>query len=358
LIETPNPDALGSDAAGASDSLDIPLDEARQALTLQPEKGELQQTLAERSDGFGGMVVTYDPYQINVLAEPGRGADLREAVLAAAPNDLVRFVVVKETPYTEDALTRARAEFEQRAGGLLVSSDVDLKNGNVILYARTADSVASLRQLVTDSGVYPVDHVEVAVGGATPASSYGGRKIVALQNGSSDACTSGFSVSQTSGGNSDGITDAGHCFNNLAFEFNPDVNLSYQDGQEGGNLDVQWFTTPNVVDDNLVKDQQGTRSITSRTARGDMSPGDIVCHYGYNGGWGCGEINSVNFDIGAGFNATFICVRDDTIELGDSGGPWFAANSAYGTTYGYNGANPLFIAENYMNLLNIQVKTS
>lgn len=360
LIEAPNPDAVGSDAAAASKSLGIPLDEARQALALQPEKGALLQALALGNSGFGGMYVSYDPYQVNVLAEPGRGTDVRDAVMASSPKDLIQFVSVTETPYTENALLTARAELEKQAQGLVAASDIDLEAGKVMLTVPTSEEATSLREVVAASALLPDGRVEVVVGGMVNDSSYGGRKITADQSGFSDVCTSGFSVTQTSGGSADGITDAGHCNNNNGLELNPDVNLTFQAQQYGGNQDVQWFTTSNTADANLVKDSQGTRSITSRTARGSMSPGDIVCHFGATSGYGCGEINSVNYDPGSGFNATFISVRNDTTAAGDSGGPWYAGNSAFGSHIGEDTStsHPIFMAQNYMNALSIQVKIS
>jgi hypothetical protein len=94
-----------------------------------------------------------------------------------------------------------------------------------------------------------------------------------------------------------------------------------------------------------------------------MTVGGDVCHFGKTTGFKCGEIVSKSFDpdgSGSGYNATFIRVSAPNTSGGDSGGPWFLSNSAYGThrsTVTIGGTEyRVFMAQNYMAALNLVVK--
>ena len=92
-----------------------------------------------------------------------------------------------------------------------------------------------------------------------------------------------------------------------------------------------------------------------------MAVGGVVCHYGRTTGFGCGEIASKTFNPNGfdshSYNSTFIRVTSDTVDHGDSGGPYFEAQYAYGIIKGFtSGGDPVFMAQNYMSVLGIQVK--
>ena len=59
--------------------------------------------------------------------------------------------------------------------------------------------------------------------------------------------------------------------------------------------------------------------------RASQSVGEWVCKYGKTTHYGCGQIVLTNFQ---GVNVAVDIPVDD----GDSGGPWFWYNTAYGTT--------------------------
>ncbi|VVB85320.1 Uncharacterised protein [uncultured archaeon] len=113
-----------------------------------------------------------------------------------------------------------------------------------------------------------------------------------------------------------------------------------------------------------ISSQGATRDITGTISRSSQSVGNYVCKYGKTTGWGCGYIRSTNL------NGNYIWVantagQDRLCDHGDSGGPWFLANDAYGTmtamivpgTSG-TGADGVYMAVDYISGLGVSVMTS
>ena len=76
---------------------------------------------------------------------------------------------------------------------------------------------------------------------------------------------------------------------------------------------------------NLVYDGSNNRYIYDQELRADQYVGQNVCMYGIISGGNCGEILSTTFDQ--------VNVETDiVVENGDSGGPFFWNNTAFGTT--------------------------
>ena len=87
---------------------------------------------------------------------------------------------------------------------------------------------------------------------------------------------------------------------------------------------------------NKVKDAWGTRSIFSRTFRANQPLGGSVCKYGRSTLFTCGELAGKNvwaFWVPSGAS-TYMEVQPtngaDLVNEGDSGGPVYLSNSAYG----------------------------
>jgi hypothetical protein len=351
---------MDEDAQQLARDEDIPVTDAQDDLALQSRVGELQEVLRS-SNSFGGMYITYTPYEIVVLADLGHSQVVEAAIQQADFADLEPHIRIVETLLTEgsllDSVEAIGVALATRK--LVTTSDIDIRAGTVVLTTETPSDAELVRSLIAQLELpVPSDRVVVEVGGFLDESSYGGREM----NSSLGNCTSGFSIHETGGGDREGITDAAHCPNSGVTE-SGGIDLNFQEGQWGGSQDVQWFTTPDDADDNKVKDGSGTRPITDATQRSAMVVGENVCHYGRNSGYGCGTIASVNFNP-AGFddhtyNSTFIRVNNDDTESGDSGCPWYFGQDAFGIHKGSTtGNDPVFMAQNYMHALDISVSTS
>lgn len=354
--EYENPDPVGSDAAGLAGDVGISENEARAAIERQIAVGELQAAMEKSGPrSYGGLFIDYTPsYRITILASPDGGSDVSDAVGGLGFGALEKFVTVRETPFTREALMNAMEGVGNIAGSHLTTLDLDIRTGRILATAPTPADVSAVRSAV-ETSKEPITAREVIVDQGTFQDDdvYGGLHA----DSSSGACTSGFSVARTTDGTS-GVTDAAHCANSGVTISG--VTAIFQDGKWGDSQDVQWFTTAQT-EPNKIKDADGgsTRAITSRTDRSSMVVGGSVCHYGRTTS-GCGTIASKDFNPNFDnhtYNSTFIRVTNDHTSGGDSGGPWFLGNSAYGTHKGStNSGDPVFMAQNYMAALNIVVK--
>ncbi len=186
-------------------------------------------------------------------------------------------------------------------------------------------------------------------------------------------CTSGFSVVHDDG--TRGITTAAHCAN--INQYVGSVALSRPLGEANiGPRDVQWHVVKDDEEDegdegdgytfrNLVYDGSHHRYIYSTKSRSQQSIGEYVCKFGMTTHRTCGNIVAKNFLHAAPYNANFwIRVHKEGVDLsqgGDSGGPWFSGNVAYGIHHG--NAHPddndaTYMAIDFIESLDINVLTT
>lgn len=93
---------------------------------------------------------------------------------------------------------------------------------------------------------------------------------------------------------------------------------------------------------------------------------EYVCKRGKQTGFGCGYIINKNHKPscdadGYCYTSTFIRVHRDGVNLssgGDSGGPWFSGNTAYGVMRGSLGDDATYMAVNYVSFLGLTVLTN
>lgn len=150
-----------------------------------------------------------------------------------------------------------------------------------------------------------------------------------------------------------GITTAGHCRDNLTYFRWNSFALVYKWGTSGGIYDIQWHTTQPTqsIINEIDIGNWGIRTITAKKWRGHQYVGEWVCKYGRTTGPACGRILDTAFD---GVN-----VRTNvTVQGGDSGGPWFLSNTAYGTTISSIGNQAVYgPVDHIYNVLYLQLLT-
>lgn len=359
--ELPDPTLL--DAPALSSELGISIEEAVEVLQRQPLVGQMEGALRERKSRlFGGLFIDYLPqYRVTVLTSPGQSSLVMNALHELDFSDLAQFVAVKETSYTEDVLLSAMAELKALARSKLTSLDLDIRTGEVLATAETESDVGAVRTIVDSSDLpVPSDRVSIRKETVHYQHSYGG---LALNSPNGGPCTSGFSVRRTTDGDH-GVASAAHCPNSgVKIAHLSGTTLDFVDGKWNGNQDVQWFRTPGMEDSPQIKvlESGTTRNVNSRKDRSEMSVDSMVCHFGRSTGYGCGFIDSKTYDPmypGHPTNSTFIRVRSDDTMTGDSGGPWFLNNAAYGIHSGSTrfSDEPFFMAQNYMDALNLVVR--
>lgn len=308
-----------TDTQWYADHYGVTLDEAARRLALGPEVSKLQSRLRRNeSESFAGLWVEHTPeYQVVVRFTDNGNQTIRPYIRSGTLN---RMVEVRTADLSEATLIKSQYRAAQLADKLGIDKDssVDVRNNRVefnVLDKSDLHSKLDSRGLSLPTGV---SVVQVASLSKPTADIFGGKTL--RYNGTPPSeCTSGFSVTN---GTDEGVTTAGHCEDVLSYN---GTTLDYRGGVDQGAYDIQWHSTTSFTVRNLVYDGTNNRYIYDEELRADQYVGQNVCMYGKTSGGDCGEILSTTFD---GVN-----VRTDIIVAdGDSGGPFFWENTAFGTT--------------------------
>ena len=143
-------------------------------------------------------------------------------------------------------------------------------------------------------------------------------------------CTAGFNVIKPNG--TTGVATAGHCLNNLTHENgngDPEVDLNFQEGHRGDWGDFQWHTSTEGESDNFFYNWNSVRDVIAWSNPVD---GQTLCRFGQNTGATCSGVNDLS--VCKTSDGTELCrlvrMNDDEAAGGDSGGPWYYGQTAYG----------------------------
>jgi hypothetical protein len=145
-------------------------------------------------------------------------------------------------------------------------------------------------------------------------------------------CTSAFSVSHWDGRR--GIVTASHCQNAQSDDGRA---LTWQKGHEGVWGDIQWHTGPQAEPDDFYAGDATHLEVGRRDVSGwaNAVVGQLLCKNGKTAFRDCDTVMKVNVCTGTG-----ICLQtqmnNNYTQPGDSGGPWYNGNTAYGVTFGYH----------------------
>jgi hypothetical protein len=321
-----------SDQAAAQDLADfasyfhVSIDEARKRAELQVLAGSLDAELAAKHPSeYGGLWIDNAPaYQVTIaFTQKPQGVDQLINPLLAP------WVTFRTVAASQESLIQELNAIASQRIDASVYAEVDVRRNSVDV--RGLDVNALQTELVARLGELP-DYVTFSQTQALSvpvANLYGGKLI-----GNLGWCTSGFGIIRAGTGQR-GIVTAGHCADKLYYEQHL---LTWQDESVGGPHDEQWMTLSGYTVKNWIQvsDDGIYRLITSRTFKVNQPTGATVCKYG----WGtdthylCGEI-ATKYATGCVQNAaaTYVRVHRNAVDLseeGDSGGPWFWINSAWG----------------------------
>jgi hypothetical protein len=169
-------------------------------------------------------------------------------------------------------------------------------------------------------------------------------------------CTWGFSVMV---GNVPGTTTAAHCVPASGvlppYYYYGTFGMGRTASLKQGKVDAARHTSDPAVNnqyDNFIDRGSaagGLLEITAKNTWGNTSIGDVACHVGVGSGGGlpaqsCGWVTYDNVSPSWVTNSLeFIQVESPSLKQwpGDSGGPWFYGNTAFGIhSGGYNNLNP------------------
>lgn len=293
---------------------------------------------------FAGLWVQHIPqFQVIVQFTQDSEETIQPYIENTYLTDVIEVRTVNMT-LTELETTQNAAWSIVRDLGVPMDYDINIAENRVELYVTDP---AQLNNVLRKANIHLPSNVQIIkVDGLS-------REVAEIFAGLAlSSCTSGFSVRTSSG--TKGITTAGHCPNSITYS---GKNLPYQSGIWQFEYDVQWHTAPDFTVRNLAYDGTYYRLVYGEQHRNNQYIGEWVCKYGKVTGGGCGSIASKTF------NGTFIRVHSGSVDLGepgDSGGPWFVSNIAYGLMTGdiEPGNDAYYMAINYIDILGLDVLTN
>jgi streptogrisin C len=243
------------------------------------------------------------------------------------------------------AAQAVQAELGAESVEASMSEDGTVTAAAVLLDASASASVdgdlAAAAQAGTDQAEAAVARaatvpVEVALTDEDPSQEVlSGGTALGIGNTQQLACTAGFTVRNARTG-ATGLITASHCPDNLNYESRQ--ILTFEGHGDSGQLDEQWFSSSESVHNEFISQKAGS-TLIRRKATAVAAPfvGMYVCKYGTITAYGCSQvINGPTTTVNAnGVTYANLWQVDGYItDAGDSGGPWFYGNTAYGIHYG------------------------
>jgi streptogrisin C len=333
---------IQQDAAVYSEAFRVSLQEGARRLQLQEAIDALNARLTEEQAAtFAGLTIEHTPQFHAVARFTRKGEETIRPYLSPALAAVVR---VEPARFSLRQLERRlEASYHRvRAAGIPAAGGVDLRANRAevhVLRGRSAQARAVLA--AEDAAVVEVDALP-----QEEISMYGGLSIT--------GCTSGFTVRNSAG--TRGVSTAGHCGNSQTLG---GYALTFRGEAYSGSYDVQWHNASGHTYPNTIKVSSGTRSITGTRSRGSQTVGSQVCKQGRTTGYTCGTISTTSYCASGA--CTWVRVAGNGVNLsegGDSGGPWFSGNTAYGShTYGI-GNDSAYMPIDYFSGISVSIATS
>lgn len=303
------------DAKSYASIMGVNFEEAKRRLLLQSEISELNLQLAEKEPyTYGGLWIQHKPdFRVIVLFTHDGETIIRQYIQNGPLTDLV-YVITGQSTLIDLENTRKQASEITRKSGISFSSAINIPNNQAEIYVQDPDLLT--KSLLISNAKLPDNLAVIKFKELSrPVTEiWGGEELT--------TCTSGFAVMGPGG--IKGVTTAGHCQDTQAFN---GVNLPFMSGTVGGLFDIQWHRADqDFTVRNLIWDGTYARFIFDVKFRASQSVGEFVCKFGKTSGYACGTIATTSQD---GVN---VRVDQIVVQGGDSGGPWFWNNTAYGTT--------------------------
>ena len=357
-------EALMQDGAEYARLYGVPLPQAMRELQAEQDSVPATDALAREFAGrLAGISVAHEGgFRIVVLLT----GDASEAPRTIAAGGLAVPVMFQTgAPSTRDQILAAIGAHQADIRAALHSPPgmgVDPRTGKLVVMVNARDVGAAgtegLATRFSDIAGVPVE--VVAWGDTTTALTAvaGGGRVLGFdpQINHKAVCTSGFVVTD---GSRTALSTAAHCPDQLSY-IDPDgaaVPMTmigawgawYQDvqihvvtepsGGPAGEPATAAVALPLAPVFFADKEKTALRPVTSWRNRTSTRAGDLVCHRGERTGYSCAEVAYPDYappgDLCAGpCEPTWVAVRGPDCKGGDSGGPVFAGNIAFGLVKG------------------------
>ncbi|MCW2792641.1 MAG: putative serine protease [Nocardioides sp.] len=342
--------ALARDIASLAAGLHLSEDEVARQLELQSQLDKVE--LADNM-GFAGVANHLGKeFVVEYYSTTGLSASEWSEFDEAGLSEYVREVHVNyDLAFVRTAIQRLRAT----AGLPRADIRADIADSALDVVSEAPVDATTRSRAGTTAGM-PVrwsvdDHLlEPALGG--------GRVM-------SNGCTGGFVVVKTTTGNR-GLSSAAHCSNSASYDSKA---LTHMNEWQSGRFDLAWWDNDTITWENKIKDGVGDgRVINAVMPDSSIDIGDPICKYGDTTGYDCGEVTDVIICPNWVTNcaSTFIeydstdSPKHDMAQGGDSGGPVFFGNTAWGIIIGQEigGTHGVFMQADYFTDKELAVATN
>jgi hypothetical protein len=338
--------AIRQDAEALAASRGVSLGQAMKAVRAQDGIGdEIDKIRKEHSGRIAGIYFVYEPEYKMVVRLKGQAPVNRRLLKLADAEVPVEFEIGAGATTDElvDAYQRnlpaIRTLFPTLQG-----LGTDERTGEITVVVQATGTAAQTVRGKKDDLLKLLGHpvrIEVVEKGFSDFDVRGGSRITSPTT----YCTSGFTVKNSSGVTA--MTTASHC-EGMNTYYNPNgtsIGLTFVTEVRDADQDVEIHTSGYVERPEFYADSATVaRVLTGRRYRSSTGAGDHVCHRGANTGYSCGYVQVTNFTPNwAGACGTVACspvwvlVDGDANTAcagGDSGGPVFASQTAFGLLKG------------------------
>ena len=340
--------ALADDAEQYAAQFGVPLDEALRRLKAEQDSVATTNAIAlEFADRLAGISIQHQPdFRIVVLLTGDSPVPDRQA--AGVP--IVFRTGAKATHAQAVAAMRKhlidlRADLPNARG-----AGYDQRTGEVVLLVTAEDAqkfgIDEIRTRAEQVGGVPVRVIINELNEANMTVDGGGR-VEGLSSVTSrrNLCTTAFVVTN---GETNAITTAAHCPDELTYVDRDGRNVTlpmvgswgaaYRDVQINGSPDSPLPLFYSNRGAGILRRVVTWRNVASTRA------GDFVCHYGESSGYSCATVELTDYappgDLcGGPCFPTWVTVKGPSCIGGDSGGPVFSGEVAFGIAKGINYAS-------------------
>ena len=338
-------EALADDAAQYAAQFQVSVLEATRRLRAQQQSVKATDEIAkEFASRLAGISIEHSPeYRIVVLltgTEPvaDRSASGVPIVFHTGARTTRAQAILAMRQHLIDLRTElpgARgAGYDQRTGEVVLlvpAADVDRFGADAIKNRAEQVSGVPVRIVIND-----LLEQNMGVDG-------GGRvEGVGSVTGRRNVCTSGFAVTN---GTRTGIATAAHCPDELTYYDKDGTTTTLPFVSQDGLAyrDVQINIAPEAAQPLFYADRgaNSLRAVTTWRNRDSTRAGDFVCHFGESSGFSCAEVELTDYAppgtlCGGPCEPTWVTVRGPSCVPGDSGGPVFSGDVAFGIAKGIN----------------------
>jgi streptogrisin C len=338
--------ALAQDAAQYAEQFGVTQREALRRLKAQQDSVAATDSIArEFADRLAGISIEHVPeYRIVVLLTGPEPVPDRSA--AGVP---IIFRTGAKATHTEAvaAMRRHLIDFRSELPGER-GAGYDQRTGEVVLLITPAEAaqlgIDAIRTRAEQLSGVPV---RIAVNRLIESnmSVDGGGLVEGLNllTQHRNRCTSGFVVTN---GEINAITTAAHCPDQLTYvdlDGNSSPTLPMIGSWGLAYRDVQINGSANSPDPLFYADRGAgsLRQVETWRSVASTRAGDFVCHYGESSGYSCATVELTDYappgDLcGGPCSPTWVTVRGPSCIPGDSGGPVFSGDVAFGIAKGIN----------------------